>query len=77
MQMSRRLFDAVEVNVPCPNCGDPAKHTVEWLRMHKNVHCPHCGRRSEIDLEKAEQALKEAEEAWDNLLDRLGERRSS
>ena len=75
--MSRRLFDAVEVDVPCPNCGDQAKHTVGWLRMHKNVHCPHCGRRSEIDLEKAEQALKEAEEAWDNLLDRLGERRLS
>ena len=56
--MSRRLFDAVEVDVPCPNCGDESKHSVGWMRMHKSVYCPRCGRRSEIDLEESDQALE-------------------
>ena len=69
--MSRQLFDAVEVDIPCPNCGHEAKHRVGWLRMHKNVHCAYCGRRSEIDMEEAIQALEALDHAWDNLLDRL------
>ena len=69
--MPRQLFDAVEVDIPCPNCGHEAKHTVGWLRIHKNVHCSYCGRRSDIDMGDIIQALEALDHAWDNLLDHL------
>ena len=73
-QMSRQLFDVVEVDIPCPNCGHEAKHSVGWLRIHKRVHCARCGRRSDIEMEEVNQALEALDRAWDNLLDRLQQR---
>ena len=69
--MSKRLFDVVEVDITCPNCGHEAKHRVGQLRIEKNVYCSYCGRRSPLEMEEAIQALELLDQAWNNLLDRL------
>lgn len=34
---------ALEIDVPCPNCGTKTRKTLVWLRENDEFLCPKCG----------------------------------
>jgi len=70
------LSDNLDVNLRCPGCGAAISCSLGHLRSSKEIQCLAC--RGMIEVHKTvprtkeiiARGLREAEEAWQDLLDR-------
>lgn len=67
--MSNGLLDGQEIEIDCPNCNKEIKITIGSGKS--SVICPHCKQEISIDDTNLTDALKDAENMLDDLLDGL------
>jgi transcription elongation factor Elf1 len=53
----------VELEFPCPHCGEPVRAAIEAVRMLPVLDCAACDTRFGVDLEAFSARVTEAEAA--------------
>ncbi|ASJ59366.1 hypothetical protein SMB554_09255 [Sinorhizobium meliloti] len=41
-----------EIDIPCPECGQEASKTVDWVKANDELSCRRCGSVIELENEK-------------------------
>lgn len=67
--MSNGLLDGQEIEIDCPNCDKEITITIGSGKS--SVICPHCKQEISIDDTNLTDALEDAENKLDDLLDGL------
>lgn len=70
------LFDDVEIEIPCPDCGTLTHKTIGWIKSIGKYACLGCGRGIVLDPSDLIDSLKEVDDAIGDLsdtIDRLNE----
>lgn len=53
----------VELDFPCPRCGEPVRAAIETVRMLPVLDCPDCDTRFGVDLAAFSARVTQAEAA--------------
>jgi hypothetical protein len=69
--MAKGLFDDVEIQISCAECGQEHPKTVGWIRHNREIACG-CGVTIHIDADKALAAFDETDKTIDDALGKFG-----
>ena len=61
-----KIFDELEVDLACPQCGTEVKKSLAWLEADEQFTCAGCSSAVTLDKESA-GGLKEADDAIKGL----------
>lgn len=68
--MTQGLFDAAELDIGCPSCGEKTAHTLGVLKTSPELECPACGLTFQVNADQLADDLRRIQAA----LDRFGKR---
>ncbi|CDM59914.1 hypothetical protein LPU83_pLPU83a_0073 (plasmid) [Rhizobium favelukesii] len=68
------MFEDVEINIPCPGCGQKTKKSVAWLKANKQFTCDGCSNAVTVDAEKLFAGIKKADKTLADFRKKLARR---
>lgn len=61
------LFDNLDIDIPCPHCGEKTKKRVGSAKNDTAFTCSSCGKVSTVDAGQLREGVKSAEKSLSDL----------
>lgn len=71
---SRRILDALDVPIECPQCGHKTKQSLARLQHDPTFTCSGCGRDIKIESNGSARRVADSIKQIDRLFDGIGKR---